>query len=115
MGHLTIGLVSFLGIFGGAVLGLIAARRLPRHHLGNENQTAATVSVAVIGTLAALVRALIITSANGSYTKRSDEVRELSLQLIRMDRNLKRYGPEADDARYKLHTWATTKLQQLFP
>src|SRR6266513_69902 len=115
MSHFTIGLVSFVGIFGGALLGLFAARRLPGHHRSTETQTAVTVSVAVIGTLAALVLGLMITAANGSFTKRSEEVRELSLQLIRMDRNLKRYGPEADAARYKLHTWATTKLQQLFP
>src|SRR3954447_17576050 len=115
MSHLTIGLISFAGIFGGALLGLFASRFLPRPHLSSETQTAVTVSVAVIGTLAALVLGLMITAANGSFTKRSEEVRELSLQLIRMDRNLKRYGPEADDARFKLHTWATTKVQQLFP
>ena len=74
-----------------------------------------TVSVAVIGTLAALVLGLMITAANSSFTKRSEEVRELSLQLIRMDRNLRRYGPEAEGVREQLHAWATAKVQQLFP
>lgn len=115
MSHLTIALVSFAGIFGGALLGFFAARRLPGHHLNNETQTAVTVSVAVIGTLAALVLGLMITAANGSFTKRSEEVRELSLQLIRMDRNLRRYGPEAQDVRVSLRAWATAKIQQLFP
>src|SRR4051812_29500456 len=115
MNHFTIGLVSFVGIFGGALLGLFAARRLPGQHLGSETQTAVTVSVAVIGTLAALVLGLMITAANGSFTKRSDEVRELSLQLIRMDRNLRRYGPEAENVRVKLREWAVTKTGQLFP
>ena len=32
-----------------------------------------------------------------------------------MDRNLRRYGPEADEARAKLHEWAIAKTQQLFP
>src|SRR5215467_1367221 len=32
-----------------------------------------------------------------------------------MDRNLRRYGPEADDARAKLREWAIAKTQQLFP
>jgi hypothetical protein len=57
----------------------------------------------------------MITAANSSFTKRSDEVRELSLQVIRIDRNLRRYGTEADDARAKLREWATVKTQQLFP
>src|SRR3954466_6697394 len=115
MSHFSIGLVSFVGIFGGALLGLLAARRLPGHHLSNETQSAVTVSVAVIGTLAALVLGLMITAANGSFTKRSEEVRELSLQLIRMDRNLRPYGPDAAAGRSKLRTWATAKVGQLFP
>jgi hypothetical protein len=73
------------------------------------------VSVAVIGTLSALVLGLMITAAYRSFSARSDEARELSLQLIRMDRNLRRYGPEADDARAKLRTWTEAKTHQLFP
>src|SRR4051794_40050597 len=57
----------------------------------------------------------MITAANSSFSTRSEEVRQLSLQLIRMDRNLRRYGPEAGDTRTKLHEWAIAKTQQLFP
>src|SRR3954470_20636475 len=115
MAHITIGLISFIAIFGGAVVGLRLARRVPGHHLSAETQSAVTVSVAVIGTLSALVLSLMITAANRSFSARTDEVRELSLQLIRMKRNLRRYGPEADDARAKLRAWAEVKTQQLFP
>src|ERR1700761_1429298 len=102
MSHLFIGLTSFVAIFGGAIIGLIAAHRLPKHHLSSDTQSAVTISVAVIGTLSALVLGLMITAANSSFSARSDEVRELSLQLIRIDRNLRRYGPEADEARARL-------------
>src|SRR5436190_7024259 len=115
MFNFVIGLVSFVAIFGGALIGLFVRRRLPRHHLSSETQSAVTVSVAVIGTLSALVLGLMITAANSSFTKRSDEVRELSLQVIRIERNLRRYGTEAEDARAKLRAWATVKTQQLFP
>lgn len=115
MPHIFIGLISFGAIFGGAIIGLIAANRLPKHHLSSETQSAVTISVAVIGTLSALVLGLMITAANGSFSARSDELRQLSLQLIRMDRNLRRYGPEAEDARAKLRTWAIAKTQELFP
>src|SRR6266513_2629407 len=104
--HLVIGLISFAAIFAGALIGLFARRRLPGHHLSSETQSAVTVSVAVVGTLSALVLGLMISAANSSFSKRSDEVRELSLQLIRMDRNLRRYGPEAADVLAKLRAWA---------
>src|SRR3954471_1769629 len=113
--HIVIGLISFVAIFGGALIGFFAARRLPGQHLSSATQSAVTVSVAVIGTLSALVLGLMISAANSSFSARSDEVRELSLQLIRMDRNLRRYGPDAGDARAKLHVWAFAKMQQLFP
>jgi hypothetical protein len=113
--NILIGLASFAAIFGGVLIGRFAARRLPGTHLSSETQSAVTVSVAVIGTLSALVLGLMITAANTSFSARADEVRELSLQLIRIDRNLRRYGPEADDARAKLRIWATAKTQELFP
>jgi len=115
MSNYVIGLISFAAIFGGALIGRFAANRLPGHHLSSEIQSAVTVSVAVIGTLSALVLGLMISAANSSFSKASDEVRELSLQLIRMDRNLRRYGPEADDVRAKLRLWAIAKRQELFP
>src|SRR5262249_12117953 len=115
MVHVIVGLISFAAIFGGALIGLFARRRLPGHHLSSETQSVVTVSVAVIGTLSALVLGLMISAANSSFSKASDELRELSLQLIRMDRNLRRYGPEAIEARATLHTWAIAKMQHLFP
>ena len=113
--HIVIGLISFAAIFGGALIGLFIRRGLPGHHLSSETQSVVTVSVAVIGTLSALVLGLMISAANSSFSKRSDEVRELSLQVIRMERNLRRYGPEGDDARAKMRAWAAIKLEQLAP
>jgi hypothetical protein len=113
--HVIIGLISFAAIFGGALMGLFARTRLPGHHLSSETQSVVTVSVAVIGTLSALVLGLMISAANSSFSKRSDEVRELSLQVIRMERNLRRYGPEGDDSRAKMRAWAAIKLEQLSP
>ncbi|MFL6584456.1 MAG: DUF4239 domain-containing protein [Chthoniobacterales bacterium] len=111
----TIGWISFVAIFGGVLVGRLAGRCLPSRHLSPETQSAVTVSVAVIGTLSALVLGLMISAANSSFSARSDEIRQLSLQVIRVDRNLRRYGPEADDALAKLHAWAHIKIQQLFP
>jgi ABC-type amino acid transport system permease subunit len=113
--NIVIGLISFVVIFGGVLTGLFVRHRLPGHHLGSETQSAVTVSVAVIGTLSALVLGLMITAANSSFSKASDEVRELAVQVIRIDRNLRRYGSEGDHARELLRSWAMEKNKQLFP
>lgn len=115
MTPIFIGLISFVAIFGGVLGGIFAARSLPGHHLSSQTQSAVTVSFAVIGTLAALVLGLMITAAKSSFSGRTDEIRQLSLQLVRIDRNLRRYGPEADDVRAKLRDWAAAKSRELFP
>jgi hypothetical protein len=112
---LFIGLLSFVAIFGGALFGLFAARFLPEHHLGGETRTAVSVSMAVVGTLSALVIGLMISTASSSFTARSNDVTEISVDLIRIDRLLQRYGPEADGARSKLRVFAKAKMQELFP
>jgi ABC-type amino acid transport system permease subunit len=115
MSSYVIGLISFAAIFGGALIGLFVRRRLPGHHLSSETQSAVTVSVAVIGTLSAFLLGLMVAAADSNYSKVSDEVREASTNVIRIERNLRRYGQEANDARAKLREWATIKLEQLSP
>jgi len=115
MNNYVIGSISFVVIFGGVLIGMFCARRLPERHLTSQTQSVVTVSVAVIGTLSALVLGLMISVAYSSYSKASDEVKDLALQVIRIERNLRRYGPEATEARAMLHIWAIAKLQQLFP
>src|SRR4051794_28867343 len=112
--HLVTGLISFAAIFARALVGLFVRKRLPGHHLSSDTQSAITVSVAVLGTLPVLLPGLMMTAANTSFSTRSDELRELPLKTIRMDRNLRRYGPEAAEARAALRMWAAAKLQQLF-
>ena len=45
----------------------------------------------------------------------SSEVTAISVDLIRINRLLQRYGPEADDVRAKLRAYAAAKMQELFP
>jgi hypothetical protein len=113
--HSAIGLISFVAIFGGALLGIFAARTLPKHHLSNETRNAVSVSAAVVGTLSALVLGLMISTASSSFSARSNDVTAISVDLIRLNRMMQRYGPDADDVRAKLRTYATAKMQELFP
>jgi hypothetical protein len=109
------GLISFGVIFGGAVGGLVAARRLPAHHFSDETRTAVSLSATVLGTLAALVLGLLISDASDTFTTLSSGVTEISVDLIRMDRMLERYGPDAREARARLQLYADAKAQELFP
>jgi hypothetical protein len=111
----ALGFVSFVVIFGGAVLGMVAARSLPEHHFSDETRTAVSLSATVLGTLAALVLGLLISDASATFTTLSDGVTEISVDLIRMNRLLERYGPEAQNAHTHLVAYAEAKQAELFP
>jgi hypothetical protein len=99
-----------LGAQGGSVL----LRRLAPK-LGQIPVGADTVSLAVVGTLSALVLGLLISTASTSFTAKTQEVTQISADVIRLDRLLRRYGPEAQDIRVLLRRYTAAKLQDLFP
>jgi hypothetical protein len=108
-----IGISTFTAIVFGAVTGLWLARRLPETHLSTETRTAVSVSMAVVGSLAALVMGLLISSASSSFSAKSDALHRLAIDIIRLDRALRQYGPGAEDVRDLLRSYAETKAEEL--
>jgi hypothetical protein len=115
MSSLEIGLIILFTIFSGAVLGMLIGAFLPEHHLSGETKSAISVSMAVVGTLTALVLGLLISNASSSFSTRNSEVTRISADMVRMDRLLRRYGPEADGARKALQRYLAMKFDDLFP
>lgn len=113
MSSLLIGIFAFAAIFGGALLGLLSQRRLPLHHLNSETRTAVSVSMAVVGTMSALVISLLISTANASFLARTNAIGDLSVDILRLDRSLIRYGAEAVPIRAMLLSYAEAKVAEL--
>src|SRR5438309_11480785 len=112
---LIIGLIIFAVLAGGAFVGWETRQRLPAHHLNDETKSLVTSSMAVVGTISALVLGLLISNANTSFITRSGEVKALSADISRLDQMLRLYGPEAYHAREKLYQYAERKTADLFP
>jgi hypothetical protein len=96
-------------VFGGALLGLLVGRILPEHHLNTETKSVVPVAMAVLGTLSVLVLGLLISTASGAFATRSQEVTQISTDMIRLDRLLRRYGPETQDIRELLRRYTANK------
>jgi hypothetical protein len=109
----AIGILTFIAIAFGALSGLWLARHLPKTHLSSESRTAVSVSMAVVGTLAALVMSLLISSASSTFNAKTDALHRLAVDIIRLDRALRQYGPEAEDVRDLLRSYAQTKAEEL--
>src|SRR5271167_1009757 len=105
VGWVPIGVIIDAILFGSALLAMAAARFLPEHHLSPETKGVVSVSAAVVGTLSALIVGLLISTSSASYTAKSQEVTQISANVISLDRLLRRYGPQAQDIRILLRRY----------
>jgi len=110
-----VGLAIFGVIVAGTFVGWAIGQRLPTNHASEETKKLVSVSMAVVATVSALVLGLLISNANTGFVARSAQVTRLSADIIRLDRILRRYGPEADSARDVLRQYAESKAADMFP
>ncbi len=94
-----IGLIVVSSIFGGALLGLWLRRLLPDRHVGDDAKDIVKLGLSLIGTLAALVMGLLISSASASFNTVSNELTTVTVKVLQLDHLLYQYGPEANDVR----------------
>jgi hypothetical protein len=111
---LSMALIAFACIFGGTFLGMILRRRLPGHHLSGDTKDIVRLGAGLIGTIAALVLGLLIASANGTFETQRTQVKQLTVNIVLLDRILALYGPEADSARSALRSGVATLADRIW-
>jgi hypothetical protein len=97
------------------MLGMALRRILPEHHLSADSKDVIKLGMALTATMSALVLALLINSAKGSYDTQRSEVTQLSANLILLDRVLAHYGPETRTARDLLSHTAAGMIDRIWP
>jgi hypothetical protein len=96
---MAIAWIVFACVFGGALLGMFLRSALPEQHLSGDTKDVVKVAMALIAIMSALVLSLLVSSAKSAYDTRSNELVQMSADIVVLDRVLARYGPEAKDAR----------------
>jgi hypothetical protein len=94
---------------------MLLRKVLPDDHLSSDSKDVVKLGVGLIGTMAALVLSLLISSAKGSYDTQSAEVVQLSTEVILLDRVLAHYGPEAREPRELLRRTVARVIEQIWP
>ena len=95
--------------------GMLVSRILPQNHLSDQTRSVVTVSMGVVATLTALVLGLLIAAAGSSFNTKNQEVILLAAGVIKTDRALRYYGPEAEGLRDLPRRYTAMKVQDLFP
>ena len=115
MSALTIALIAFACIFGGALLGACLRPLLPGHHVSADSRDVVKLGVGVIATQAALVLGLLVSSAKGSFDTMNTEITQAGARIILLDRVLARYGAETPDARTHLQRSLNSTIENIWP
>src|ERR1017187_9420160 len=68
-------------------------------HLREDVRDVVGLSTGLVGTIAALVLGLLIASAKGSYDARSTQIKQITANVILLDRLLEQYGPDGHKLR----------------
>src|SRR5260370_13342413 len=112
---MAIGWLVFALVFGSALLAMFVHSALPDHHLSTDSEDVVKLGIALIATMAALVLSLLIASAKSSYDTRSNQLLQVSADIILLDRVLARYGPETKEARSLLQRSVAAAVERFWP
>lgn len=114
MSSLTVSLVVFACVFGGALVGILLRVSLPKRDLSPESRDVVKLAMGTIATMTAIVLGLLVASAKGYYDTQSRELTEMSARMVLLDRMLAHYGPEAKDVRDALRVTAVRILDKMW-
>jgi hypothetical protein len=106
--------ITFVCVFGSALLGMWLRTVLPEHHLNDESKDVVKLGVGLIGTMTALLLGLLVASAKSSYDARSNELTQMAANTILLDRLLAHYGSETGEIRGMLKFGVAQWIDQVW-
>jgi hypothetical protein len=96
---LSISLLVFVLMFAGALAGVAVRPLLLEKHVQPDSREVVKMATGLVGTLAALVLGLLISSAKSSFDQKTSQVRQMTATIILLDDLLGQYGSEATPIR----------------
>lgn len=94
MNSIAVSAIVFASIFGSGLVGMVIRRAFPEDYLGSSEKEVARLVTGLITTMSAIVLGMLVSSAKSSYDARTNEVAEISSEVVTVDRMLARYGTE---------------------
>jgi hypothetical protein len=112
---IAIGLIIFVIVFGGALLGMYLRAALPEDHLSNDSKETVKLGTGLIATMTALVLGLMTASAKSSFDAQNMLVQNTAADILTLDRLMARYGPETKEIRDSIRRIVATRLNDVWP
>jgi len=113
MKSIAVTLVIFGLIFGAALAGM--AVRPTHDPLGSEAKEVVRLTTGLITTMTGLVLGMLVSSAKSIYDAGKDEVANMSMQIILIDRLLAGYGSETAEIRSQFRQLVEVGIERIWP
>jgi hypothetical protein len=110
MSELSDATVLLLILLGGSALGVLVRPFLSERHRSQETTDLIRLVVTMLVTFAALVLGLLTSSVKASFDEVDNDLRSFAVNLIQLDRSLRRYGSETDAARALLRSYTAAAI-----
>ena len=114
MSPLALSGIVFALTLGGIFLGTMLRRTLPKHHLDENSQDTIRLGVGLIATIAALVLGLLIAAAKSSFDTQNTQIKQITADLILLDKTLAQYGPDVRPIREQMRSSVGAFADQLW-
>jgi len=95
----SVALIAFGLILLSIILGVVLRSWLPEADLGGDSKDVIRLATALIGTMSAVVLALLFASTRTSYETTNASVSHLTARIVELDHVLKEYGPDGEALR----------------
>ncbi len=102
MSALSIAIIALALILAGIVGGLLLRAYLPEDHLSGDSKEVIRLATALIGTMAAVVLALLFAATRSSFETTNANVGRLTAGVMELDQLLKDYGSDSTALRRAL-------------
>jgi hypothetical protein len=115
MSSLAIAFIALACVFGGALLGMYLRKMLPDHHVIADSRALVMLGTGLVGTMAAIVLGMMVSSAKSSYDTQKNHLALMSAKIVLLDRVLVHYGPETAELRALLREVTQRTIDRIWP
>lgn len=105
----------FVLLSAAVILGRMLGSALPERHWGAATHDIVKISLGLIATMAALLLGLLVSSANESHDRISEQLNEMAAKVELLERVLVVYGDETAGARAALRATVRDAIARAWP
>ena len=115
MGIALYGLIAFMIIFSGGMVGFLLGRLMPEHYRQDATRRIVQTSMGMVSLLSALVLGLLVATAKNKFDTTNKQIEEFAANLMWLDRELINYGEDGKAITPLLKQFALSKLAASWP